>query len=151
MDDAAGHFQSALDFCRAGSFRPTAAWTAYGYAETLLRRNGPGDRELAQSLLRECTAIAEDLGMKPLHQRALALLQRAEAPPARGARYPAGLTRREAEVLRLVAAGKTDREIADELVIAISTVGHHVSNILGKTGSANRTEAAAFAVRHGLA
>jgi DNA-binding CsgD family transcriptional regulator len=151
LDDAAVHFQKSLDFCRAGSFRPTVVWAAYHYAETLLERGRPGDRELAQSLAQECIAIAAELGMKPLHQRALALLQRAEAPPARGARYPAGLTRREAEVLRLVAAGKTDREIADELVISISTVGHHVSNILGKTGSANRTEAAAFAVRHGLA
>jgi len=60
--------------------------------------------------------------------------------------YSNGL--REVEVLRLIAAGKTDREIADELVISIHTVGHHVSNIMNKTDSINRTEAAAFAGRH---
>ena len=60
------------------------------------------------------------------------------------------LTDREVEVLRLIAAGKSNQEIAGELVISINTVTNHVKNILGKTGSANRTEAAAFAYRHGL-
>ena len=51
---------------------------------------------------------------------------------------------------RLVAAGRTDREIAEELIISIRTVTTHVDNILNKTGAANRAEAAAYAVRHGL-
>ena len=57
------------------------------------------------------------------------------------------LTPRELEVLRLVAAGKTDRDIATELSLSVRTVGNHVRNILDKTGSANRTAAAAWAVR----
>ena len=64
---------------------------------------------------------------------------------------PDGLTQREVEVLQLIAAGKTDREIADELFISARTVGYHVSNILNKTTSANRTEAATYASRNGLA
>jgi DNA-binding NarL/FixJ family response regulator len=60
------------------------------------------------------------------------------------------LTPREVEVLRLIAAGKSNQEIARELVISINTVTNHVKNILGKTDSANRTEAANFAHRHGL-
>ena len=62
-----------------------------------------------------------------------------------------GLSRREIEVLRLIAAGKSNPQIADELVISLNTVQHHVSNILSKTGLANRTEAAAYAHRSGLA
>jgi DNA-binding CsgD family transcriptional regulator len=60
------------------------------------------------------------------------------------------LSEREREVLRLLAAGRSNQHIADELVISINTVARHVSNILGKTGAANRTEAVAFARDHGL-
>jgi pimeloyl-ACP methyl ester carboxylesterase/DNA-binding CsgD family transcriptional regulator len=60
------------------------------------------------------------------------------------------LTPREVEVLKLIAAGKSNQEIANELVISINTVTNHVKNILGKTQSANRTEAANFAHQHGL-
>ena len=62
-----------------------------------------------------------------------------------------GLSSRELEVLRLVAAGKSNRQIADELVISLNTVNRHVSNIYGKTGAANRAEAASYATRHGIA
>jgi pimeloyl-ACP methyl ester carboxylesterase len=63
---------------------------------------------------------------------------------------PAGLSRREVEVLRLLAAGKHNEEIARALVISPRTVGYHVTNILNKLGAANRAEAAAFAAREGL-
>jgi pimeloyl-ACP methyl ester carboxylesterase/DNA-binding CsgD family transcriptional regulator len=76
-----------------------------------------------------------------------------EAPSRSEALQPAvgQLTPREVEVLRLIAAGRSNQEIADELVISFNTVTNHVKNILGKTGAANRTEAAAFAFRHGIA
>jgi DNA-binding CsgD family transcriptional regulator len=64
--------------------------------------------------------------------------------------YPAGLSEREVEVLRLIAAGKSNREIAGELVISSNTVANHVTSIFNKTGAANRAEAAAYATRHGL-
>jgi DNA-binding NarL/FixJ family response regulator len=60
------------------------------------------------------------------------------------------LSPREVEVLRLIAAGKSNRDIADALFISLNTVATHVRNILTKTGCANRTEAAAYALRHGL-
>jgi DNA-binding NarL/FixJ family response regulator len=53
-------------------------------------------------------------------------------------------------VLRLIAAGKSTRDIADALCISLNTVATHVRNILTKTGCANRTEAAAYALRHDL-
>jgi pimeloyl-ACP methyl ester carboxylesterase/DNA-binding CsgD family transcriptional regulator len=60
------------------------------------------------------------------------------------------LSQREVEVLRLIAAGKSNQGIADELVISPNTVRRHVSNIFDKTGAANRVEAAAYATRRGL-
>ena len=62
----------------------------------------------------------------------------------------ANLSAREVEVLRLVALGKGNQEIADELVISLNTVIRYVSNILNKIGARNRTEAGAYAFQHGL-
>lgn len=65
--------------------------------------------------------------------------------------YPAGLTAREVEVLRLVARGLTSGGIARELKISEKTVAHHLTHIFNKTSSENRAAATAFAIRHGLA
>jgi DNA-binding CsgD family transcriptional regulator len=73
----------------------------------------------------------------------------AELPP-QPTPYPDGLTPREVEVLRLVAAGRSNQYIAGELVISLNTVARHVANILDKTNAANRTEAAAYAYRERL-
>ena len=92
------------------------------------------------------------MGMQPALERALGLQggqQRAAAPPPKPS-YPGGLSEREVEVLRLVAAGKSNRDIADALVISPNTAAHHVRNIFGKIGAANRVEAASYATRHGL-
>ena len=64
--------------------------------------------------------------------------------------YPVGLSQREAEVLRLIGRGKSNREIAAELVISIHTANCHVSHILSKMEVANRAEAAVYAARRGL-
>jgi DNA-binding NarL/FixJ family response regulator len=73
------------------------------------------------------------------------------ATPSERAADEFGLTRREREVLALVAEGWTNRQIADHLFISENTAGVHVSNILGKLGASGRTEAAAIAHRLGLA
>jgi DNA-binding NarL/FixJ family response regulator len=64
---------------------------------------------------------------------------------------PAGLTDRELEVLALLAEGLRNPDIADRLVVSARTVDHHVSSILGKLGARTRGEAAAAAIRLGLA
>ena len=65
--------------------------------------------------------------------------------------HPAGLTEREVEVLRLVAQGRTNREIAEALVVSEKTAGHHVEHIYAKAGVTTRVGAALFAMRHDLA
>ena len=74
-------------------------------------------------------------------------LARAWAAPA----HPAGLTHREIGVLRLVAAGSSNREIADALVLSVRTVERHVTNLYGKIEARGRAAATAFAIAHGLA
>jgi len=74
-----------------------------------------------------------------------------ELPPDRKAPAVAGgLSDREIEVLRLLAAGRSNQQIADELVISLNTVRRHVSNVFDKTGVANRTEASVYARDHGI-
>jgi DNA-binding NarL/FixJ family response regulator len=85
---------------------------------------------------------------------ALAVQAGRAAPPAPGnpgLAAAVGLTRREAEVLRLLVDGRSDRAIAAALFISPKTAGNHVSAILAKLGGEGRAGAAALAVRHGLA
>jgi DNA-binding NarL/FixJ family response regulator len=65
--------------------------------------------------------------------------------------YPQDLTAREVEVLGLLAAGKTNKEIATELFLSVSTVQRHVANIYAKIGAHGRAEATAYALTRGLA
>jgi NarL family two-component system response regulator LiaR len=81
---------------------------------------------------------------------ALKVLQELSQPPQRPP-MPEPLTEREMEVLRLLAQGKSNREIANQLVITELTVRTHVSNILGKLHLASRTQAALYALKEGLA
>jgi DNA-binding CsgD family transcriptional regulator/pimeloyl-ACP methyl ester carboxylesterase len=81
-----------------------------------------------------------------LHRRTKQALRKR---PPRG-QYPCGLTDREVAVLRMVAAGRKNQDIAEKLCISLNTVSHHMKRIFSKTNSINRTEAAAFAHRNGI-
>jgi DNA-binding NarL/FixJ family response regulator len=70
--------------------------------------------------------------------------------PAAGRDVPAGLSPRELEVLRLVAAGNTNKSIAKQLFLSEKTIDRHMSNIFAKTNVTSRAGATAFAYQHGL-
>ncbi|MET9677195.1 AAA family ATPase [Streptomyces sp. NPDC006482] len=115
-----------------------------------------GHREEATALLREAHATAVGLGARTLREDVELLAARARLSLVPETRTPAppepgddsfGLTPREQDVLRLVAAGRTNRQIAEELFISPKTASVHVSNILAKLGVAGRGEAAALAHR----
>ncbi|KRE22887.1 LuxR family transcriptional regulator [Agromyces sp. Soil535] len=104
-----------------------------------------GDEEAAQLEFDAARTVLGELGAVADLDR----LERIAAEPGRPA-ASAGLTRRELEVLRLIASGLSNRQIATELFLSERTVARHVSNILGKLGLANRAAATAFAFEHGL-
>ena len=112
-------------------------------ARILLQRTeviGIGDAR-GRATVNEARVLLDKLGMHAVLARAERLLV---ATP------PAGLTRRELDVLRHLAQGKTNREIAASLMISEHTVVNHLSHIFGKIGVDNRTGAAAFALREGI-
>jgi HD-GYP domain-containing protein (c-di-GMP phosphodiesterase class II) len=79
-----------------------------------------------------------------------AVLRAAGHSPKRRRTWPAGLTSREVEVLRLLARGFTHRQIAEQLVITPRTAGAHIEHIYQKIGVSNRARASLFAIKHGL-
>jgi DNA-binding NarL/FixJ family response regulator len=143
------HFEQALAMNKRIGARSALAYTRHDYAAMLLARGEPGDREHAAKLLRASLESAQQIGMKALEERAARRL--AELSGGACAGLPDELTGREAEVLRLMAIGRSNADIATVLSISLNTVATHVRNILAKTDCANRTEAAAYAMRHGLA
>jgi DNA-binding NarL/FixJ family response regulator len=134
-----------------------AAYAGFRAAEAHVQA---GDRSAAQEALQAARAAAAGMGAVPLLAEIDALARRArlaatahEADPAPLEPSPAdrlGLTPRELEVLLLVAAGRTNREIGGELFMSEKTASVHVSRILAKLGVGGRVEAAAVAHRLGL-
>jgi len=105
-----------------------------------------GDQEGAELAIGSALAVFERLGAARETAKTAELL----AVRAGAGAQPAGLSDREVEVLRLVAAGKSNREIASELYLSVKTVARHLSNIFCKIDVSSRTAAAAFAYEHGL-
>jgi DNA-binding SARP family transcriptional activator/DNA-binding CsgD family transcriptional regulator len=140
---ADGHFAAALELNRRMGASTWLAHTYYEYGR-MLRSNGESER--AEPLLAEAAALAEQVGMSAL----LARIRRPRHVRTKTARLPQGLSEREADVLRLVAQGLSNREIGAALSISKHTAANHVKSILKKTGCANRTDAASYAHQHGL-
>ena len=145
-DEAAQRFDAALAFNRRMGADTWLAHTAYEYGRMLRRRGCAEDAGQASSLIDEATTLAERIGMPALLSRIAAL----DSPPG-GSPLPDGLSPREVEILRLVTRGLSNRQIGQELVISEHTAANHMRSILRKTSCANRTEAADYAHRHGLA
>lgn len=127
-----------------------ARWRAAG--ALLVRRR----RQESRDALVAAHELAQRLGAGPLQREIELLAERGrisleqDLPEQEAVDLPLGLTRRELEVLGLVAAGRSNREIAEELFVSDRTAATHVSNILAKLGARSRMEAAATAHQLGL-
>jgi DNA-binding CsgD family transcriptional regulator/tetratricopeptide (TPR) repeat protein len=152
-------WEVAADAWSAIGDRCLEAYARYRHAEATLAVGGP--RAGPSHSLREANRVATGLDASPLLAEIGGLARRAridllessgvasDVAEDRGG-LTLGLSSRELEVLRLIALGRTNRQIGDELFITEKTAGHHVSNILGKLGVTNRLEAASLAHRMGL-
>lgn len=148
-DLAKRSFEDAVEYwLRSGAPFETAQ-ARLGLAQALLAL---GRRQAAKELAHLALDALQQLGARPGAGRAAALLQEIERAPVDG-RGP-DLTLRELEVLRLMAAGKSNQEIARELVLSVRTVERHISNIyqkIGAGGTTARVAAITFARQHNLA
>jgi DNA-binding CsgD family transcriptional regulator len=145
-DRAEDHFHAALALNTRLGARTWLAHTAHGYARMLLARNAGDDRSHARGQLGLALGLAQTIGLPGLARRASELGADVEPTPS----LPDGLSRREVEILVELARGRSNREIGRVLHISEHTAANHVRAILRKTRCANRTEAAAYALRRGL-
>jgi predicted ATPase/DNA-binding CsgD family transcriptional regulator len=152
-ETAAMHLAAAEATAQHEGLQPELARTLMGQAEVALGQGGQESIPCAIRLLNDALVLFENLGMRDSANRVLRRLQSLSQHP-RGAAHPAlpaNLTRREADVLRLVTCGKSNSQIAQELVISEKTVINHLTHIFNKTDCENRVAATAFAIRHNLA
>ncbi|MEG8275077.1 helix-turn-helix transcriptional regulator [Streptomyces sp. AHA2] len=157
--------RAEAEWLRAASGPDPAAWSravaAFGYGDVYERTRcrlrhaealvAAGRREEAVAQAREVRQSADRLGAVPLREQVDALVRRGRLSHAPEAGDRAGaLTAREQDVLRLLARGRSNRQIGEELFISGKTASVHVSNILAKLGASSRGEAVAVAYREGL-
>ncbi len=148
IDAALGDHHSAEELFRNALDMDTRMQSLVHQAETMARyslflteRAQPGDLELAASYREKALDLARPRGQ-------MRVVRLFDQPDGYG--LPDGLTPREVDVLRLLAAGATNREIGAELYISQNTAANHVRNILIKTMATNRTQAAIYAAEKGL-
>jgi ATP/maltotriose-dependent transcriptional regulator MalT len=159
--DATAAWEAAAAAWDALGAAPPAAYARWRAADALLLAGG--ERRRALRLLQAAHETAARLRARSLREDVEGLARRARLPlepapapePVADAAVPAGLrdrglTARELEVLALVGEGLTNRQIGERLFISPKTAGLHVSHILAKLGTANRTQAADVAHRSGL-
>jgi DNA-binding NarL/FixJ family response regulator len=153
LEAMAAHARGAVDLALG---EPREALVALRRAaETWQALDAPYESARTRVLVGDaCRSLGDDDSAALEHDVARAIFERLGAEPdlARlGRPAPAhGLSRRELEVLRLVAAGRTNRQIAASLVISEHTVARHVQNIFAKLGLSSRAGATAFAFEHDL-
>jgi DNA-binding CsgD family transcriptional regulator len=147
-DEAESAFALARTQLEASGQIPLRAITDYEHAAWLTERARP-ELDRAGTLVANAVGEFERLEMPFWQERATALrdtIERRKGP----ATYPAGITERELEVLKLAVQGHSDKEISELLFISPRTVNAHMRNMFAKTGSSNRTELSVWAVAQGL-
>jgi ATP/maltotriose-dependent transcriptional regulator MalT len=158
-------WREAVERCRTMNEPVPLAYALFRHAEAL---SSAGDAEAAGAAAGEALTLAQTVGAAPLEADVDALIRGARLRAAAAGNGTAscaaaaadaepgelkrlGLTAREGEVLRLVADGRSNSQIAEALFISRKTASVHVSNILSKLGVSTRVEAAALAHRRGIA
>ena len=152
-ETAAMHLAAAEATAEREELHPELARTLQGQADVEVGKGGQGYTQRARDLLNRALIVFEDLGMRESACGVRRQLRDLSHQPCDSTRpsLPANLTEREAAVLKLVASGKSTRQIAHALVLSEKTVTNHLTHIFNKTVSENRAAATAFAFRHGLA
>ena len=148
---AIAHFKDSIVFCRKGRFGPELAHVCNDYASLLLADPGMAEPSNIVVLIDEGAQLTTDLEMAELKTRFEHLRSRLNSQVRSNAFRPAGLTRRELEVLQLLAQGHSNQKLASVLSISEHTVFTHVSRILSKTESSSRAQAIAYAHKSGIA
>jgi DNA-binding CsgD family transcriptional regulator/tetratricopeptide (TPR) repeat protein len=138
-------FDAAAELARRCGFAVDLALTLTARARHLARIHGPSAPEVI-AVVAQARALAGPIGQHRVLRALPGLKAQACGPPAV---LEHGLTERELDVLRVLCAGASNREIAQQLSISENTAANHVRSILIKTGSANRTQAAMLAVSRG--
>jgi DNA-binding NarL/FixJ family response regulator len=144
------HLEAAEATARREELPGELARALEAQATLALAEGGRGHPAHTRELLEQALELFQCLGNHS-EERRLRERLRTLAHPTPRPRLPAGLTDREAQVLRLVAAGRSNREIAEALALSEKTVETHLTSTYGKIGAENRAAATAFGVRHGLA
>jgi ATP/maltotriose-dependent transcriptional regulator MalT len=153
IDEAEGWYRTGLEWAGRERCPVEAGRCMQGLAEVASHRGRKGE---AVRLLDEASALFEAHGAKLYYDRAkaarvaLVASGRGRLRPVRAA-YPGGLTAREVEVLRLIAEGKSNREIGAALVLSLRTVERHMVNIYNKLDIHSKAQATAYAYTHELA
>ncbi len=143
LDEAVAHLEGAEALAGVGDMGPSLARARLALAATLERRGAPGDRDRALSLAAVAAVDAARLGMQTVLSRTRVLVDRL-------ARSETRLSPRERDIAGHVAAGLSNREIAERLVLSERTVETHVQHILTKLGFRSRTQIAAWAAIDGV-
>jgi DNA-binding CsgD family transcriptional regulator len=142
--EADTHLAQALDLAQQCQAPYERALTLLELVELRLKQ---GRLQQARASLDEVQDVCTSLGAAPTLDRAGELARRLKDADVE---HPDGLTTREVDVLRLLAAGKSNRQMAEMLFLSVRTIERHVANIYGKTDAHNRSEARAYAKQHGL-
>ena len=151
--DAEAALNRAENMARREGLLPELALTRVAQGRLALAQGGRGRVDRARRLFEQALTLYQGMGLHgQVHAMQAQLEQLSDRPSSHSTRsLPAGLSLREVEVLRLVTEGKSNRQIAEELVLSEKTVANHLARIFAKTGTDNRAAAAAFAIRSGIA
>ncbi len=154
-EEAESHLGSAIKLAERIGARTELAQAQLNHASMLVQRGQIADRQRAGELLANAATLFHELKMKPFLPRVtdLARLLETRLPATKQVprpAYPDGLSEREVEVILLIAKGRSNQQIADELILSAKTVARHISNIFDKIGVDKRAAAAAYAFEKGL-